>query len=103
MRIVLVTAPPKKAAALARALVEERLAACVNLLPGVTSVYRWEGEVQEDGETLLVVKTTAAAIARLTARILELHPYEVPEVIALPLEPGEGNEAYLRWLAGSVD
>jgi periplasmic divalent cation tolerance protein len=97
VRVVLVTAPDLEVArSLARVLVEARLAACVNLVPGVRSLYRWEGEVQEDQEVLLVVKTRADRGAALTSRLLDLHPYDVPEV--LELSAVGGNEAYLRWV-----
>ena len=98
MRVVFCTCPAKVAKELSHALVEERLVACVNIVPGLTSVYRWEGKVCEDGESLLVMKTRAELMERLSARIVELHPYDVPEVIALPLAAGEGNPAYLNWL-----
>jgi periplasmic divalent cation tolerance protein len=98
VRVVFCTCPAEAAKGLARQLVEEHLVACVNIVPGLTSIYRWEGKVCEDGESLLVIKTRAELMARLSARIVELHPYEVPEVIALPLAAGEGNPAYLDWL-----
>lgn len=98
MRVVFCTCPSAQSKALARTLVEERLVACVNIVPGLTSVYRWEGAVCEDGEDLLVMKTRASLMEKLTPRIIELHPYDVPEVIALPLAEGEGNPAYLDWL-----
>src|SRR5207245_1061165 len=85
-----------KAADVARALVEERLAACANLLPAVRSIYRWEGKIQDDNEVLVLFKTRAENVERLKARILELHPYEVPEVLAVPIE--SGYQAYLEWL-----
>lgn len=100
--VVLITAPgPEKAAEIGRALVEERLAACVNVLPGVRSIYRWEGKVQDDAETLLVVKTRAGAFDRLRARVVALHPYTCPEVIAVPVQAG--HPPYLDWLSGAVD
>ena len=99
-RVVLVTAPPRRAPALARALVRRRLAACVNLVPGVRSVYRWKGRVEEARETLLVVKTSAARVPALLAAIEELHPYEVPEGIAIPVVAGLAP--YLRWIAGET-
>ena len=102
MRVVLCTCPADEAKLLAHQLVEERLIACANILPGVTSVYRWEGAVCEDNETLLVMKTSAERILELTERIRALHSYEVPEVIALPLVPDEGNPAYLSWLLEQV-
>ena len=98
LRVVLCTAPPDRAAELARAVVERRLAACVNIIPGLRSIYRWEGKICDDGESLLVIKTRAEAVADLAAALLELHPYDTPEVIALPIQPGEGNPAYLQWL-----
>lgn len=88
------------AARIARALVEARLAACVSRLDGLVSTYRWEGGVQEDGEVLLLIKTTQAAFAPLRERLLALHPYDVPELIAVPVE--RGHDAYLDWLRQSV-
>jgi periplasmic divalent cation tolerance protein len=96
-RVVLVTAPPRRAPRLARALVARRVAACVNLVPGVRSVYRWRGRVEEARETLLVIKTSAARVPALLAAVAELHPYEVPEGIALPVVAGLAP--YLRWIA----
>ena len=96
MRIVLSTAPPEIAEALARALVEERLAACVNVVPGVLSVFRWEGEVQSAGEVLLVAKTTEEREPALRERLARLHPYDVPEVVAL--ETSTVNDAYANWV-----
>jgi periplasmic divalent cation tolerance protein len=96
--VVLVTAPtPERAAEIARALVEERLAACGNVVQGIRSIYRWEGKVHEDAEALLVLKTTRARFDALRDRVLALHPYEVPEVIALPVEAGSAR--YLAWIA----
>jgi periplasmic divalent cation tolerance protein len=95
--IVLCTFPDADGAqAAAGALVGDRLAACVNLLPGVTSVYRWEGEVHTDREALLVAKTSRRALAALEARILELHPYDVPEIVAVDITAG--LPAYLQWV-----
>lgn len=97
LRVVFATAPDDTAARrIARALVEERLAACVNLVPGVRSIYRWEGAVQEEGEVWLVMKTHAERVDELVARVRALHSYEVPEVIALPVVAG--SEPYLRWV-----
>lgn len=99
--VVLITAPSLEVArTLARALVEEGLAACVNLVPGVTSVYRWQGEVVEEGEVLLVAKTTTFVFPRLKERVLALHPYQVPEILALPV--AEGHGPYLAWLRENV-
>ncbi|HKR75806.1 MAG TPA: divalent-cation tolerance protein CutA [Rhodanobacter sp.] len=85
---------------LAETLVAEQLAACVNHLPGVLSTYRWQGKVSTDGEELLLIKTTAARFEALKARLLELHPYEVPELIALSVE--HGHDAYLDWVRANV-
>jgi len=97
LRVVLVTAPDAECAEqLARALVEERLAACVNVVPGVRSFYRWQGRVQDAAELLLVAKTRAERGAALAARVKELHPYELPEVLELPA--AGGSDAYLEWI-----
>ena len=96
-RLFLTTCPDEPSAeSLARALVERRLAACVNIVPGVRSFYRWEGEIHDDGELLLLIKT-AASVDALRAAIDELHPYDVPELAAL--EIADGSPAYLRWVA----
>lgn len=81
---------------IARAVVNERLAACVNLVPGLTSIYRWEGAVQEDQEVLLVLKTRPERVERLTGSLIELHPYDVPEVLTFPTTGG--HDAYLAWI-----
>jgi len=94
---MLCTCPdPETARTLAERLVEERLAACVSLLPGVTSVYRWEDAIQQDTETQMLIKTSSVRVAELTARLRELHPYEVPEIIAIPIM--EGLSDYLSWV-----
>lgn len=99
--VVLMTAPDAAAAErIARALVDERLAACVNILPGVRSVYRWEGKVEESSEVLLVAKTRASLFGKVEARVRALHPYDVPEIVALPLT--DGSRPYLSWLDQSV-
>jgi periplasmic divalent cation tolerance protein len=81
---------------LAREVVERRLAACVNLLPPITSVYRWHGDVTREEERMLLMKTRADRFDALRDLLLEIHPYEVPEVIAVPLEGG--SDGYLKWL-----
>ena len=88
------------AAALARTLVAERLAACVNVLPVMTSVYRWEGRVEEDQERQLVIKTAEGRVTALVDRLRTLHPYTVPEVLVI--QASGGSEDYLRWIHGSV-
>ena len=98
--VVLVTIPAADAPGLARQLVEEGRAACVNQLPGVRSTYAWDGRVEEAEETLLLVKTTVAGYPSLERRVRELHPYDVPELLALPV--AAGFEPYLDWLKRSV-
>jgi periplasmic divalent cation tolerance protein len=100
-RIVLTTASgPDEAAGLARALVEERLAACATLIPGVQSIYRWQGEVESSTETLLMIKTATDKLPALEARLHELHAYQVPEFLVLEVE--SGSHTYLEWLQASV-
>ncbi len=97
LRFVYMTmADPEQARRIGRALVEERLAACVNIIPAMQSIYRWQGAIQEDGETVLIAKTTAALVERLAARVCALHTYSVPCVVALPIDGG--NPAFLRWI-----
>ncbi len=99
--VVLVTAgASEQAEALARALVDERLAACVNLVPNVHSIYRWQGQVCDDREVLLVIKTRRALFSRVAERVKEIHIYEVPEIIAV--EVVDGSAAYLGWLVGET-
>ena len=96
--VVLVTAPTAEGAAeIARAVVEEKLAACGNVIPAIRSIYRWEGKVQDDAEALLVLKTERKRFRELCDRIVALHPYDVPEVLALPVEAG--SDRYLDWLS----
>jgi periplasmic divalent cation tolerance protein len=85
---------------LVRTLVDERLAACANVLPVMTSIYRWKGAVEQDREQQIVLKTTAERLDRLQARLKELHPYELPEFIVLPAS--SGSAAYLAWVRDSV-
>ena len=97
VRVVLSTAPNAEIGALiARALVEERLAACVNLIPGVRSIYHWEDGIQDDSEVVLIIKTRAERCKALAARIEDLHPYDVPEVLVLPAVGG--SVRYLGWI-----
>jgi periplasmic divalent cation tolerance protein len=99
---VLTTAPDGETARrIASHLVEYRLAACVNLIAGVESVYHWKGEVQRDTEVLLVIKTTRRAYPDLQKTLVELHPYELPEVLAV--SPATGLPDYLGWIATSVE
>ena len=99
--IVLTTFPADgDIAAFARTLVNERLAACVNVLPAMDSIYRWEGAVEEARERQVIMKTTAARVDELKARVMQLHSYEVPEILVLPLSGG--GESYLKWIGESV-
>ncbi len=99
--VVLVTAPtPDVATGIARALVEEGLAACGNVVAGVRSIYRWEGKVVDEPEALLVLKTERRLLGAMKQRVEALHPYQVPEFLALPVEDGLGP--YLAWIASSV-
>ncbi len=96
-RIVLCTWPADRPAEpVAERLVAAGLAACVNILPGVTSVYRWEGVVEHGQEQLLMIKTSAAAYPRLEAALRDAHPYELPEIVAVGIE--QGSSAYLDWM-----
>lgn len=98
--IILVTAPASESEKLARALVEERLAACVNVLDNVRSIYVWDGNLCNETEHLLIIKSSRNVWDELHNRIKELHSYDVPEIIALPIELG--HQPYLNWLNSSV-
>ncbi|WJW75285.1 divalent-cation tolerance protein CutA [Thiohalobacter sp. IOR34] len=96
-QIAFCTVPDRETAErIAMALVERRLAACVNILPGLSSVYRWQGAVQHDEELLLLIKTRGGLASRLQAAIRELHPYELPEIVAVPIVAGLPD--YLHWI-----
>ena len=99
--IVFSTSPDEEQGrAMAKTLVSKRLAACVNVIPRVTSIYRWDDQVQEDSECLLIIKSTGNQIEGLTDQIEKLHPYELPEVLAVPITGG--LPAYLDWVTNSV-
>jgi periplasmic divalent cation tolerance protein len=99
--LVISTFPDEeKARQIGTLLVEKQLAACVNLLPRLTSIYRWQGKVQTEGEVMAIFKTTAAGFRILRDALLSLHPYEVPEVVALRMD--EVSEAYGRWIMAEV-
>ena len=99
--LVLTTLPADAdAASFAEALVSARLAACVNLLPPMESVYRWQGSVERETERQVIVKTTLPRVDALWQRVRELHPYEVPEFVVIPIV--DGNQAYLQWIADST-
>ena len=99
--IVLTTMPTGPGAeALARTIVEEHLAACVSVLPPMASIYHWQGAVEEASERQLLIKTARTRLARLQDRLTELHPYDVPEFLVLPIT--DGSERYLDWIRTSV-
>jgi periplasmic divalent cation tolerance protein len=98
--VLTTTDSPELANRIATALVDAGEAACVTIVPGVRSVYRWEGKVCNEGELLLLIKTVAAQCAAITSRIRQLHSYEVPEVLALPIATGSPD--YLHWLKEQV-
>jgi len=99
--VCLVTAPPDRAHDIAEALVAKRLAACVNVVAQVNSIYRWEGEVTRDDESLLIAKTTHAAVPAIEAELRRIHPYETFELVALDVAAGAAP--YLSWIGESVD
>jgi periplasmic divalent cation tolerance protein len=95
--VIFTTWPSAESArAAARTLIEERLAACANIVPGVESIYRWKDAIETSAEVLVIFKATMGSYPRFEARLKELHPYEVPEVVAL--RPTDGLPAYLRWV-----
>ena len=99
--IILCTCPDLATAErIAETVVGERLAACVNIVPGLTSIYYWEGQIQRDAELLLLIKTRQEIYPLLEARIRQLHPYQIPEIIALPIQTGAA--AYLDWIADNT-
>ena len=100
--ILLCTCPDTAAARqLAGGLLDRKLAACVNILPEIRSIYRWQGELHDDGETLMVVKTTRQAYAEVEAWLLQHHPYDVPEVLAIQVPAG--SAAYLEWVKNEIE
>jgi periplasmic divalent cation tolerance protein len=101
-QIVLCTVPDLDTAEeMANILIADNLAACVNIIPGITSVYRWEDRIEQSDELLLLVKSGATAYKALQAKIVDLHPYELPEIIAVPIQ--DGLPAYLNWLKQSLE
>jgi periplasmic divalent cation tolerance protein len=95
--VIFVTAPSVRVAkTIGLKLVEERLAACVNVIAGIDSIYRWEGKIVRDRESLMVIKSVSGRFSKLKSRILRLHPYTVPEIIALPIV--KGSPDYLKWV-----
>ncbi len=100
--MIFITCPStEKAAEIARACVEARVAACGNIVPAVRSIYRWQGEVQDEAETLLILKSSAEKYEALERLVRETHSYEVPEILAVPVD--RGLPAYLAWMGESMD
>ena len=99
--VIFITAPNEdEAATIARSLIDARLAACVNIVKNIRSVYTWQGNVEDDSEVLMIVKTRKDRFNALSAKVRELHSYDVPEVIALPVI--DGSEEYLKWIQEST-
>ncbi len=95
--VVWVTVPDHETAlSIAHAVVDDKLAACANILPGVTSIYTWQGKKEKSQEELLMIKTRSTLVEAIIAKIKSIHPYEVPEIIAMPI--AQGNAAYLQWI-----
>lgn len=101
MVVVLCNCPAEHAPEIARTLVEESLAACVNLMAGARSIYRWEGRICDDAEVVMLLKVADAARDRLVARLLELHPYTVPEILVLPVDAASSHAPYVAWVEAS--
>jgi len=97
MRVIFCTCPQESADNIADAVLQDRLAACVSIIPGIRSKYWWEGKINTDTESLLVIKTRAGLVASLIDKIKKVHPYKVPEIIAFEIR--EGNADYLKWIA----
>ncbi len=102
MRVVLCSCPPAEAEPLARALIQEGLAACVNILPGVRSLYVWEGELQDDVEHTLLIKTALSRVPCLADRIRELHSYDTVEIVVLEVDVDLSDPRYVDWVRQSM-
>ncbi len=103
LRLVYITTKDRdEAYKIGKQIVEEQLAACANLVDGMESVYRWEGEIVSEKETILILKTTYGNVSKLTKRVKELHSYDVPCIISINIAEQEGNAAYLEWLRSEV-
>lgn len=103
LRFIYITTKDRdEAKKIGSALVSEKLAACVNILDGMESIYRWEGSIESGKECILIAKTTYSNVAPLTKRVKELHSYDVPCIVSINLAEQEGNAEYLDWISGSV-
>ncbi|MFV2057836.1 MAG: divalent-cation tolerance protein CutA [Thiohalomonadales bacterium] len=99
--LVLTTCPDKDSAhTVAHSLIEGRLAACVSILPPITSIYRWQGKIESNEELMLLIKTKNSQFSAIKEQILDVHPYELPEIISVPIS--NGLDQYLRWVADNV-
>jgi periplasmic divalent cation tolerance protein len=99
LRLLYITTPDKKEAQkIGRKLVEQNLAACANIIDGMQSIYKWEGEIKESNECVLIIKTLYSRVKKVTRLIKELHSYEVPAIVSLTITEDEGNLEYLEWL-----
>ena len=98
MRIVICNTPPSMAAGIARSLVQERLAACVNIVPSVQSIYVWDAEVCEETESTLVIKVAAERVDSLRERLIEIHPYDVPEFVVMNVDTTASHGPYVDWV-----
>ncbi len=99
--VVLITTPADKGKDIAEYIIKEKLGACVNIVSEVSSIYWWKGNIERDKESLLVIKTSGNKLRDLIDKVKSVHPYTVPEIIALPIEVG--NEDYLRWIDESLE
>ncbi|OPZ56995.1 MAG: Divalent-cation tolerance protein CutA [Synergistetes bacterium ADurb.Bin520] len=99
--LAFVSAPPEVGRTLAQALVDEKTAACVQIIPGAASFYRWKGRIESDQESLLLIKTLRSCLPRIRALVEKIHPYEIPELLCLPIVGG--LDRYLDWLRDNVD
>ena len=102
MRLVIVTAPPDAGPTLARTVVEEKLAACVNIIPKIRSIYTWKDKIEDEEEVMMMIKTTDEGVDAVVRRIKSIHPYDVPEIIVVEVNEREGNPDYFSWVCTSV-
>jgi periplasmic divalent cation tolerance protein len=99
LRLLYITTPTKKEAQkIGRAIIEQNLAACANIIDGMQSIYKWKGEIKEENECVLIVKTHYSRVKKVTRLVKEMHSYEVPAVVSLTITEDEGNQEYLEWL-----
>ena len=99
LRLIYITTPTKEEArTIGRVLVEKRMAACVNIVEGMESIYRWEGKIEEARECILIAKTHYSKVKALTDQVLKLHSYECPSIISVTITEDEGHEDYLKWI-----